>query len=175
MLQTMFLFTDASFDEKSGAGLGSVLVNTEGKVIAWFSLMVGLDELSIFLEPGRQTIIGELETLVVSMSLLLWGSELQSTQLMIYIDNEGSKYALIKGYSVSLAITAICALASTCLDEKCILPWFSRVPSPSNLADYPSRGWKHPLLRSEMEVAKAEVQATLENSLRFVGEISSPQ
>ena len=170
----MFPFTDASFDGRSGAGLGSVVVNTEGKVIAWFSLMVGMDELGIFLEPGRQTIIGELETLVVSMSLLLWGSELQSTQLMIYIDNEGSKYALIKGYSVSLAMTAICALASTCLDEKCILPWFSRVPSPSNLADYPSRGWK-PLLRSEMEVAKAEVQATLENSMRFVGEISSPQ
>ena len=175
MLETMFLFTDASFDKNKGAGLGAVLANSSGEVISWFSLMVGPLDIALFLEPGRQTIIGELETLVVSMALLVWGNELQSVQLMVYIDNEGSKFALIKGYSVSLAITAICALASTCLDERCILPWFSRVPSPSNLADYPSRGWKHPLLKSGMEVAKSDTQRAFENSLRFVGEIHQPQ
>ena len=37
------------------------------------------------------------------------------------------------------------------------LLWFSRVPSPSNLPDCSSRGW-NPLLRSEMKVAKADVQ-----------------
>eukprot|EP00435_Cladocopium_sp_Y103_P002226 s3649_g1.t1 len=175
MLQTMFLFTDASFDENKGAGLGAVLVEGSGEVMAWFSLLLGLHDIAMFLEPGRQTVIGEMETLVVAMALLLWGHQLQSAQLMIYIDNEGSKFALIKGYSVSIAITAICALASTCLDEKCILPWFSRVPSASNLADYPSRGWKHPLLKSEMQVSKSETQNAYESSLRFVGEVHLPQ
>ena len=42
MLQTMFLFTDASFDESKGAGLGAVLVDGTGEVVAWFSLLVGL-------------------------------------------------------------------------------------------------------------------------------------
>eukprot|EP00435_Cladocopium_sp_Y103_P004758 s4854_g1.t1 len=156
LLQTMFLFTDASFDEKKGAGLGAVLIGGNGKVMAWFGLMVGLKDIGLFLEPGRQTAIGELETLAVAMSLLIWGGELQSMQLMIYIDNEGSKYALIKGYSVSLAITSICALASTCLDERCILPWFSRVPSSSNLSDFPSRGCEHPLLRRDLRVPERE-------------------
>eukprot|EP00435_Cladocopium_sp_Y103_P025107 s3819_g6.t1 len=174
LLQTMYLFTDASFDEDKGSGLGAVLVDGTGKIVAWFSLEVGLQDISLFLEPGRQTAIGELETLTVAMALLIWGSELQSVQLMIYIDNEGSKYSLIKGYSVSLAITSICALASTCLDENYILPWFSRVPSPSNVADYPSRGWGHPLLRRETKVPEGEVRSAFQDSLKFVGEANLP-
>eukprot|EP00435_Cladocopium_sp_Y103_P025622 s4854_g6.t1 len=58
LLQTMFLFTDASFDEKKGAGLGAVLISGNGKVVAWFGLMVGLKDIGLFLEPGRQTAIG---------------------------------------------------------------------------------------------------------------------
>ena len=119
--------------------------------------------------------IGELETLAVAMSLLLWADHLDSTQLMVYIDNEGSKFSLIKGYSVSRAITAICALAATTLDEHYVLPWFGRIPSPSNLADFPSRQLKHPLLKQSAEVPKEEVEAVLESSMSFVSKAASPQ
>ena len=51
--------------------------------------------------------IGELETLAVAMALLLWAKHLDSAQLLVYIDNEGSRYSLIKGYSASRSITAI--------------------------------------------------------------------
>jgi len=38
----------------------------------------------------RQTVIGELETLSVAVSLMLWGPSVASSKLLIYIDNEGS-------------------------------------------------------------------------------------
>ena len=174
MLDTLFLLTDASFDPNDGAGLGAVLVSGQGQVLAWFGLKVAKEKLST-LDGGKETVIGELETLAVAMSLLLWADHLDSTQLMVYIDNEGSKFSLIKGYSVSRAITAICALAATTLDEHHVLPWFGRIPSPSNLADFPSRQLKHPLLKQSAEVPKEEVEAVFESSMSFVSKAASPQ
>ena len=175
MLDTLFLLTDASFEPESGAGLGAVLVSERGAVMAWFGLRVNLDQLSTLMEGGKETVIGELETLAVAMALLLWAKHLDSTQLLVYIDNEGSRYALIKGYSVSRSITAICALAATTLDAHYVLPWFGRIPSVSNLADFPSRQLKHPLLTEDAEVPKEEVEAMFESSIDFVRKASSPQ
>ena len=143
--------------------------------MAWFGLNVSLDQLSTLMEGGKETVIGELETLAVAMALLLWAKHLDSTQLLVYIDNEGSRYSLIKGYSVSRSITAICALAATTLDAHYVLPWFGRIPSVSNLADFPSRQLKHPLLTLDAEVPKEEVEAMFESSIDFVRKASSPQ
>jgi len=103
LLETLFLFTDASFEENGQAGLGAVLVNGAGKVLAWFGMCLNQEQLAPFLSAGQQTIIGELETLAVALSLLVWQNLLESVQLMVYIDNEGSKFSLIKGYSTSRA------------------------------------------------------------------------
>ena len=105
MLETWFLFTDASFDKLEGSGLGAVLVSSEGTVNAWFELKLDITDLGPLLDGGAETVIGELETLVVAMALMIWSPQLESTQVMVYIDNEGSKYSLIKGYSVSRAIS----------------------------------------------------------------------
>lgn len=101
MLETWFLFTDASFDKLEGSGLGAVLVSSEGTVHSWFELQLSLVQLGPLLSGGAETVIGELETLVVAMALMIWSSLLESTQVLVYIDNEGSKYSLIKGYSSS--------------------------------------------------------------------------
>ena len=170
MLDTYFLFTDASFNMSTGAGFGAVLVSNAGEIVSWFGLVVDTRSLALFLDGGRQNIIGELETLTVAMSLLLWGDIVSSSQLMIYIDNEGAKFSLIRGYSDSLAITSICALTATALDKFFILPWFSRVPSSSNLADFPSRDVPHRFLRNSSRVPKAEVTKIFEESLEFVGQ-----
>ena len=98
----------------------------------------------------------EFETLAVAMSLVVWHQRLKSTQLVVYIDNEGANYSLIKGYSSASAVIAICALTAAFLDAHCILPWYSRVPSASNLADCPSRQINHPLLKEEMKIPEGE-------------------
>ena len=174
LLQTLFLFTDASFDVKKGAGLGAVLISGSGHVVAWFGLSLDISDIELFLRDGQETAIGELETLAVAAALFVWHQRLRSNQLVVYIDNEGAKVALIKGYSSSLATTAICALAATFLDSHCILPWYSRVPSPSNLADFPSRKVDHPLLKKEMHAPEAEVKEAFKASLEFVSQAKAP-
>jgi hypothetical protein len=62
----------------------------------------------------------------------------------VYLDCEGAKFSPNKGFSSALALTAICTLMATFLDTHRILPWYSRVPSASNLADYISRRSQSP-------------------------------
>ena len=168
ILETVYLFTDASFDSDKQSGLGALLVDGAGKVLAWFGLQLIPEQLAPLLDAGQETIIGELETLAVAMSLLVWENLLESVQLKVYIDNEGSKYSLIKGYSTSGAITAVCALAATTLDAHFVLPWFARVPSLSNKADYPSRQLEHPLLVKDTQIPREEVQRCFKESLALV-------
>ena len=87
LLETLHLFADASFDTDHHAGLGEVRVDGAGKVIAWFGLIFDLAQPALFLADGQQTIIGELETLAVALSLLIWQNLLGPVQLMVYFDN----------------------------------------------------------------------------------------
>ena len=145
-----------------------------GQVISWLSLWVSPGDISLFLPEGRETAIGELEILAVAMSLFVWHQRLRSTQLVVYIDNEGAKFSLIKGYSSALAVTAICALTATFLDAHCILPWYSCVPSASNLADYPSRQINYPLLKEEMKIAEEEALEAFRGSMEFISQAKAP-
>eukprot|EP00435_Cladocopium_sp_Y103_P019670 s3838_g4.t1 len=168
LLDTYFLFTDASFDKDVGAGFGGVLVAPDGRIESWFGLKVGAAYFEKWFSQGRQNLIGELETLSVLLALKLWGNNLSSTQLMSYIDNEGAKFSLIRGYSDSPSITFICALVALHLDHFCIMPWFSRVPSSSNISDYPSRKIAHHLLEESVAIPEGEALAVFEESLKQV-------
>jgi len=77
-------------------------------------------------------------------------------------------------YSSALAVTAICALTATFLDAHCILPWYSRVPSASNLADYPSRQINHPLLKEEMKIPEGETLEAFRGSMEFICQAKAP-
>ena len=78
-------------------GLGAVLVDNTGKVAAWFGMCLNQEQLAPFLNTGRQTIIGELETLAVALSLLVRHDLRESVQLMVHINNEGSKFLTDQG------------------------------------------------------------------------------
>ena len=150
-----------------GAGLGAVLVDPTGAVACWFGIQLSMKSIDPLMLDGKQTVIGELETLAVAVALMLWGSTMASSKLLIFIDNEGSRFSLIKGYSKAASITHICALASNALDSFCIMPWYSRVPSLSNLADLPSRGVDHFLLPSSLRSSHESVEDTVEECLRL--------
>ena len=54
LLETLYLFTDASCDTDHHAGLGDVQVDGTGKVIAWFGLFLDHVQLALCL-GGRPT------------------------------------------------------------------------------------------------------------------------
>ena len=69
----------------------------------WFGIQLSMKSIDPLMLDGKQTVIGELETLAVAVALMLWGSTMASSKLLIFIE--------------AASITHICALASNALDS----------------------------------------------------------
>ena len=86
-------------------------------------------------EYGCRNLLDELETLTVDIAMKLWCKLVASSPVVIYFDNVGTMFTLMRGYSDSFAISLICQLVAQQLDDFFVLPLYSRVPSASNLSD----------------------------------------
>ena len=153
------LFTDASFEPNFTGGLGGVIISPSGSFVSWFALPLREEEIRPLLPLSAVPGIGELETIAVVLAFQLWSGELSSVECVAYLDNEGARYSLIKGYSASWAITRICHLFAKTCEMNTSLPWCARVPSCSNIADHPSRSVAYDLLPQSCATDGATVSA----------------
>ena len=89
---------------------------------------------------GQKHIITEAELLPVLVARFLFRRRLFGRPLLSLIDNEAAKCALVKSASSNEACAAIVEGVGDCDLVDGVVAWYARVPSPSNLADDPSRG-----------------------------------
>ena len=87
---------------------------------------------------GRQ-VIGQAELAPVSVSVAIWDQLLEGREVIIFIDNDSARDAMIRGYSPSLASARIIGEAWARIAQLAASVWFERVPGVSNIADGPSR------------------------------------
>eukprot|EP00435_Cladocopium_sp_Y103_P033867 s2763_g8.t1 len=145
--EVFFLFTDACFDgETKEGGIGGVLMGPDGCVVSWFSEKAPRDLCESFMAEEQEQAIGELEAFAVLVAYRLWGDLLRTKHLVTFIDNEGSRFLILKGYSSNKVLSSIVHEIALQEEEGCFFPWYSRVPSEANIADYPSRSERHELL-----------------------------
>ena len=105
----------------------------------------------------QENAIAELETLAVVIAMKLWAPTIRSQHVVFCLDNDVSRFGLIKGYSNAPGVTSLVRLASVICEENMVLPWFLRVASPSNIADFPSRLQRHFLLNTRKMIAPNDV------------------
>ena len=94
--ETLYLFTDASQEGVGGQdmGLGAVLLNQEGCILAWFGVLLP-PSFAVALTSNKQKVINELESLTVLLSFALCKPLLQERHVMSYIDNEAARVTLL--------------------------------------------------------------------------------
>ena len=165
---TRFILTDASFEPTLNGGIGGVLCSPDGKVEQWFQMQLKPEHIEPFMTKDQENAIAELETLAVVMAMRIWSSVIFSQHLVFCLDNDVSRFGLIKGYSSAPGVTSLVRLASQICEEAMILPWFLRVASPSNIADFPSRLQKHFLLHTCDMVPENETLGAFEHVVNFV-------
>ena len=173
--EVFFLFTDASFNsEARTGGLGGVLLDQTGVVVSWFGGEVDENFCNSFMAEDQEQAIGELEAFAVLVALNLWGDLLSSRHLVSFLDNEGSRFLILKGYSSNLTLGKIVHEISLLEEEKCIMAWYSRVPTEANVADLPSRGISSEMLPSHLEKTVGSFQAILDSArdLKHVNPLS---
>jgi hypothetical protein len=139
--EIMYLYTDASYSpEEETGGIGGVLCSSDGAIVSWFGESLDQGFCSRFRAVGQTQIIGELEAFAVLAALQCWKHTISSKHLVVFVVNEGSKYAILRGHSKNQALSKIGPRIAETEDAATVFCWFARVPSEANPSDKPSRG-----------------------------------
>ena len=138
--QTWIIFTDGAYEPTSAvpASIGGVLVDPGGQVVQFFGEQINPSLLSDF-EAASNHPIYELEVLPVLVATSIWADSIKQSQVVYYIDNEAAKSAFIQGVGFTDVAKSITSLFDSLETRLCIISWFGRVASHSNLSDGPSR------------------------------------
>ena len=138
------LMTDGACEAEGGVDFARVTVGavlwvpgTSG--VRCFGVRVPEHVVAAWRTTTSRQVIAQAELIPVLLARLTWPNELRGVRVLIFVDNNSARFALIKGYSPVLASAEIVgdiwmwdALEGT-------TPWYERTPSPSNLGDGPSR------------------------------------
>ena len=147
------VFTDASYEPESdnAAGLGGVLVDPRGNVVAWYSSTVPVSTLNNIGHGRKGQIIFELELIAVWMAYKAWDKFLSQRHCIFFVDNQATKAALASGTTaVKWAQQCLCDLLQMEFTCQCI-PWYSWLATESNPADAPSRFEHEPWLSEDLK------------------------
>ena len=91
-------------------------------------------------QESMKHVIGPVELYAVVLARSVWSTALSQRRCVFFIDNSSAMDACVKGTSPSPAFRKLLLEFERLeLREPC-WPWFTRVPSESNVADGPSRG-----------------------------------
>ena len=145
----VILLTDASFDGGS-SGFGAIIFDPRQGGFEFFGGLFTESTIDHWQRDGgadgleetarKEQIICQAELAVVPMAFRTWPSILRNREVLVFVDNEPAKDALINGISASWASAVMVRETRRMSAALAMAPWFDRVASPSNLADDPSRG-----------------------------------
>ena len=120
--EVYYIFTDASFEsETKSGGIGGVLINGSATVEQWFGDLVTKDFCKSFMAEEQKQAIGELESFAVLVALHLWGRILARKHVVIFLDNEGCRYLILKGYASNKNLQSIVHNIAKQEVDRCIL------------------------------------------------------
>ena len=166
---TWLVSTDACYepsDTHCPCGLGGFLVDSFGRTTSYFSHCLEEQQMIALGSNKKKTIIFEAELFAVILAICTWSKYLDGTQAVFYIDNNSARDLAISTNgrsSMAMKLVECLLLAERKLS---LFPWYTRVPSPSNCADGPSRNDTSFLEMSEVERSDvADVTGALINEI----------
>ena len=136
----LLIFTDGACegDELKTGSVGGVLYCGSNAPLRYFSGKVPALLMQDFLQESKNPIY-LIEMLACYIAFKLWGSSNLGCYVVLYLDNEASRGAFIKGYSTTRRGNIIVQLVVSCEDSFQWKAWYGRVPTASNMSDAPSR------------------------------------
>eukprot|EP00435_Cladocopium_sp_Y103_P061402 s464_g23.t1 len=159
------IFTDACYERDAKdmpCGLGGVFTDPALGKKQFFSCEVDTEKRDLLGEQSKKQIIFEAETLAAVLAYLLWKPDLDGKKSFLYVDNEGSKFSLIRGASENAMVDILSQIFAELEVSSKTLCWIARVSSYCNVADNPSRGDKSQLLHLGYEDVSLQAYVFLE-------------
>ena len=139
--ENLLIFTDACYEPEHPSwpcGLGGVTIHGGNRY--FFSLALDAEVRALLGEGTKKQIIFEAETLAALLAVYVWKDLFGSGRVVLFVDNEGTKFSLLKGLSDNELVDRMAELFARLECAEHVTAWIARVPSKSNIADPPSRG-----------------------------------
>ena len=169
-LAPIVLLTDAAY-ECEKATFGAVIFDPVSMAMQFFGGTFAAQTVSdwrtdIRLRSGKaeekdEQVICQAELAVIPLAIATWSSLVKSREILVFIDNNPACDALVHGISGSHASSEMVKTTRLMCARLACAPWFDRVPSPSNLADDPSRGIEKLLLAMGAQKVTPECSSSL--------------
>ena len=163
----VLLFTDGACEEVSGemvATVGGVLFHHDVSSQRVYGCEVNQAVLKSWMDADKVHPVSLTELYAVCLARSLWKNLLDNQKVIVFIDNQGVLDACIKGWSGEEQMKSLLLHFETVDGVNPFLPWFARVPSSSNCADYPSRGLRSKLKQLIGEFVLDEAQCFVDSS-----------
>ncbi|CAE7775427.1 unnamed protein product [Symbiodinium sp. CCMP2592] len=151
------IFTDGACEEKGNQVThGAVIVDPASQTREVFGGHIPEDLVTKWRSSGRTQLIFFAELYPVLIARRTWAKVLRNRRVLIFVDNEAAKAALIRNYSPLLdAAHMLSDIAELDVELRCF-PWYCRVSSKSKFSDAASR-----LNFGEYEECFRRIQPTL--------------
>ncbi|CAJ1349672.1 unnamed protein product, partial [Effrenium voratum] len=125
--EVCYIFTDASFEPEScEGGIGAVLVSPQGTIASWFSHMLSKEECRPFMRQGQRQCICELEAVTILAAIRMWKHVVAARHTIFFVDNEGSRFAILRGWSQNEILAQISFRVAQEEDLACMYGWYAR-------------------------------------------------
>ena len=136
----MHLYTDACYELGPKAGIGGVLINSDGVCVECFGSWLSESTISSMTIGDRETIILELEAFAILVGIHVFNNRLLGCDTVVFCDNNSVLASFISGKSANPLVSLIANISFQWEERAGVILWHERVPSHSNIADGPSRG-----------------------------------
>ena len=147
------VYTDACYEPTAQSwkcGLGGVLVGPNGSKVAFFSISLDDDHMGILGVDTKKTIIFEAELLAMVLAFSVWREYLTAMSVICFVDNNSARDVAISGNGRNFTANSLIDFLLKLEMANCTTPWYTRIPTPSNIADNPSRGDVCELVRQKV-------------------------
>ena len=163
-MPTVIVFTDGACEYENGKAVvtcGAMLYESPSEVIHCFGISINDDLCNEWRLEGKNQLVTEAELLPVLISRVFWHKFLRHRKVINFIDSNPALFSCIKGSSESENCNNIVKAISIAEVDLCLWPWYTRVPSLSNCADWPSRLKEISEFWNKMKVIMHEVPQPL--------------
>ena len=170
--RVVLAFTDGAYEphaEGAQCSSGLVIVDSacDFRCVQEVSVPSGL--IQHWARGGAKQLIIFLELWPILVFLSRYGERFHNRRVVVFIDNNTVRDALIKGSSPLCDLFCMLALCSYYISSNSICSWFTRVASDSNPGDDPSRG----RAKEMAELIGAELATSLQAPESLVNSITS--
>ena len=137
----ILVFTDGAWEPSAEfpAGAGIVVVDPVTNTKAVHEVRVPQELVDHWKSAGKVQLIAELELLPILVFFEAYATLCRRRRILLFVDNNAIRDAVAKASSKSLTVFVLLSELHRLWSAAQCLCWVSRVPTKSNIADFPSR------------------------------------